>query len=109
MVGFGTVNRVEGLLALSPPTVVIQLDGRTSTSKTILRLRNAKNVKLLQIDTARTFLYRMSSCSGSAVSLCGPPHRWLITSLNIEVTLFVRAMRSSVHPVRQPSGRGKSR
>jgi hypothetical protein len=39
-------------LALSPPTVVIQLDGRTSTSKTILRLRNAKNVKLLQIDTA---------------------------------------------------------
>ncbi|OJA15475.1 hypothetical protein AZE42_06349 [Rhizopogon vesiculosus] len=52
VVGFGTVNRVEDLLALSPPTVVIQLDGRASTSRTILQLRNAKNVKLLQIDTA---------------------------------------------------------
>ena len=52
VVGFGTVNRVEDLLALSPPTVVNQLDGRTSTSKTMLRLRNAKNTKLLQIDTA---------------------------------------------------------
>jgi len=52
VVGFGTVNRVEDLLALSPPTVVIQLDGRASTSRTILRLHNAKKAKLLQIDTA---------------------------------------------------------
>jgi hypothetical protein len=54
VVGFGTVNRVEDLLVPSPPspTIVIPLDGRASTNRTILRLRNAKNVKLLQIDTA---------------------------------------------------------
>ncbi|KAG1856396.1 P-loop containing nucleoside triphosphate hydrolase protein [Suillus subalutaceus] len=52
VVGFGTVNRVEDLLICSPPIIVIQLDGRASTSRTILRLRNAKNAKLLQIDTA---------------------------------------------------------
>ena len=52
VVGFGTVNRVEDLLVPSPPTVVIQLDGRASISRTLLRLHNAKNVKLLQIDTA---------------------------------------------------------
>ncbi|KAG1746047.1 P-loop containing nucleoside triphosphate hydrolase protein [Suillus paluster] len=51
-VGFGTVNRVEDLLVRSPPIVVIQLDGRASTSRTILRLHNAKGAKLLQIDTA---------------------------------------------------------
>ncbi|KAG1856384.1 P-loop containing nucleoside triphosphate hydrolase protein [Suillus subalutaceus] len=52
VVGFGTVNRVEDFLIRSPPIIVIQLDGRASTSRTILRLRNAKNAKLLQIDTA---------------------------------------------------------
>ncbi|KAG2151640.1 P-loop containing nucleoside triphosphate hydrolase protein [Suillus bovinus] len=52
VVGFGTVNRVEDLLIRSPPVIVIQLDGRASTSRTILRLRNAKDAKLLQIDTA---------------------------------------------------------
>ncbi|KAG1804061.1 P-loop containing nucleoside triphosphate hydrolase protein [Suillus subaureus] len=52
VVGFGTVNRVEDLLIRSPPIIVIQLDGRASTSRTILRLRNAKDTKLLQIDTA---------------------------------------------------------
>ncbi|KAG2138476.1 P-loop containing nucleoside triphosphate hydrolase protein [Suillus clintonianus] len=52
VVGFGTVNRVEDLLARNPPIVVIQLDGRASTSRTILRLRTAKNAKLLQINTA---------------------------------------------------------
>jgi hypothetical protein len=52
VVGFGTVNRVEDFLIRSPPTIVIQLDGRASTSRTILRLRNAKDAKLLQIDTA---------------------------------------------------------
>ncbi|KAG1725641.1 P-loop containing nucleoside triphosphate hydrolase protein [Suillus paluster] len=51
VVGFGTVNRVEDLLVRSPPIVVIQLDGRASTSRTILQLHNAKDVKLLQIDT----------------------------------------------------------
>ncbi|KAG1740695.1 P-loop containing nucleoside triphosphate hydrolase protein [Suillus occidentalis] len=52
VVGFGTVSRVEDLLIRSPPVIVIQLDGRASTSRTILRLRNAKDAKLLQIDTA---------------------------------------------------------
>ncbi|KAG1894709.1 P-loop containing nucleoside triphosphate hydrolase protein [Suillus fuscotomentosus] len=52
VVGFGTVNRVEDLLIRSPPVIVIQLDGRASTSRTILQLRNAKDAKLLQIDTA---------------------------------------------------------
>ncbi|KAG2072157.1 P-loop containing nucleoside triphosphate hydrolase protein [Suillus decipiens] len=52
VVGFGTVNRVEDLLIRSPPIIVIQLDGQASTSRTILCLRNAKNAKLLQIDTA---------------------------------------------------------
>ncbi|KAG0697526.1 P-loop containing nucleoside triphosphate hydrolase protein [Suillus ampliporus] len=52
VVGFGTVNRVEDLLVRSPPIIVIQLDGRASTSRTILRLHNAKDAKLLQIDTA---------------------------------------------------------
>ncbi|KAG2359775.1 P-loop containing nucleoside triphosphate hydrolase protein [Suillus spraguei] len=52
VVGFGTVNRVEDLLIRSPPIIVIQLDGQASTSRTILRLRNAKDAKVLQIDTA---------------------------------------------------------
>lgn len=52
IIAFPTINRDDELLALDPPLVVIELDGVASTSKTLLRLKTAKNVKLLQIDTA---------------------------------------------------------
>lgn len=52
IVSFGTVLRVGDLLAERPPLIVLQLDGEASTSKALLRLSTAKQIQLLQIDTA---------------------------------------------------------
>ncbi|KAF8553248.1 P-loop containing nucleoside triphosphate hydrolase protein [Imleria badia] len=52
VVSFATVLRVGDLLAEKPPSIVLQLDGEASTSKALLRLSTAKDIELLQIDTA---------------------------------------------------------
>ncbi|KAJ6619746.1 P-loop containing nucleoside triphosphate hydrolase protein [Mycena sp. CBHHK59/15] len=52
VVGFPTVNRDEDLLARNLPVVVLQLEGDASIKKTLTRIKAAKSVKLIQIDTA---------------------------------------------------------
>ena len=49
---FPYVNRDEELLAQKPPVVVLQFTGATSTAKVLLRLKFAKRISLVQIDTA---------------------------------------------------------
>lgn len=52
VVAFPTVNRVEDLLAQKLPIVVLQLEGDTSITKTLLKLKTAAHIKLVQIDSA---------------------------------------------------------
>ncbi|KAI9573103.1 hypothetical protein HD554DRAFT_1141974 [Boletus coccyginus] len=52
IISFGTVNRVEELLASNPPVIVLQLDGDVNIRKTLTSLRMAQKVQLIQIDTA---------------------------------------------------------
>ena len=52
VISFATVLRVVDLLAEKPPAIVLQLEGEASTSKALLRLSTAKQIRLLQIDTA---------------------------------------------------------
>lgn len=52
IISFGTVNRVEEHLACKPPVIVLQLDGDVNIRKTLISLRMAQNVQLIQIDTA---------------------------------------------------------
>ncbi|KAJ7126993.1 P-loop containing nucleoside triphosphate hydrolase protein [Mycena epipterygia] len=52
LIAFPTINRDEELLAKTPPVVVLQLEGDVGISKALLRLKSAKNIKLIQIDTA---------------------------------------------------------
>lgn len=52
IVSFGSIHRVEELLARKPPVIVIQLEGEASIEKTLLRLQSPDNIRLIQIDTA---------------------------------------------------------
>jgi hypothetical protein len=52
VVAFPTVNRVEKLLAENPPIIVLQLEGETNITKTLLRLKTAAHIRLVQIDSA---------------------------------------------------------
>ncbi|KAF9223028.1 P-loop containing nucleoside triphosphate hydrolase protein [Gyrodon lividus] len=52
VLSFGTLQRVEELMAKKPPAVVIQVHGEASITKTLLRLNSAKEIKLVQINTA---------------------------------------------------------
>lgn len=56
IISFGTVNRVEELLACKPPVIVLQLDGDANIRKTLTSLRMTQNVRLIQIDAA-TFAF----------------------------------------------------
>ncbi|KIJ58232.1 hypothetical protein HYDPIDRAFT_34380 [Hydnomerulius pinastri MD-312] len=56
IVSFGTINRVEELLARNPPVIVLQLNGEASIAKTLSCLSTSKSVRLVQIDTA-TFAF----------------------------------------------------
>ncbi|KAI9573130.1 P-loop containing nucleoside triphosphate hydrolase protein [Boletus coccyginus] len=56
IVSFGTVNRVETLLASNPPVIVIQLDSAVNTRKTLTVLCTAKTLQLTQLD-ATTFSF----------------------------------------------------
>lgn len=49
---FPTIHRDEDLLSLPLPNIVLQFQGETSTKNALLRLKSAKHIKLLQIDTA---------------------------------------------------------
>ncbi|KAG6371022.1 hypothetical protein JVT61DRAFT_10745 [Boletus reticuloceps] len=70
IVGFGTVNRVEELLACNPPLIVLQLDGDVNIRKTLTSFRLARDVQLIQIDTA-TFAFEpvLSALEGRTVPL----------------------------------------
>lgn len=54
LLALGTVLRVEDLLAKKPPCVVIRVPGEASFTKTLLKLKTAKDsdVKLVQTNTA---------------------------------------------------------
>ena len=52
IISFGTVNRVEELLAYKPPVIVLQLDGTVNIRKTLTSLRTAENIRLIQLDAA---------------------------------------------------------
>jgi hypothetical protein len=52
VIAFPTVNREENLLAQKPPVVILQLEGESSTIAALLKLKTAKHIKLIQIDTA---------------------------------------------------------
>lgn len=52
VVAFPSVNRDLDLLAKIPPVIVLQLEGRHTVSHALMRLRVAKRIKLIQIDTA---------------------------------------------------------
>ena len=56
IISFGTVNRVEELLARKPPVIVLQLDGDVNIRKTLTALRMSPNVQLIQINAA-TFAF----------------------------------------------------
>ena len=52
IISFGTVNRVEELLASKPPVIVIQLDSAVNIRKTLIALCTAKRLQLIQLDAA---------------------------------------------------------
>ena len=52
VLSLGIIHREEELLAKNPPVIVLQIEGQVSISKTLLQLKVAKNVRLIQIDTA---------------------------------------------------------
>ena len=49
---FPTIHRDLDQLARKPPVITLHFRGKASTSKSLLKLKTAKNVKLVQIDTA---------------------------------------------------------
>ncbi|KAL4068441.1 P-loop containing nucleoside triphosphate hydrolase protein [Scleroderma yunnanense] len=52
VLSLGIIHREEDLLAKKPPVIVLQIEGQVSISKTLLQLKVAKQVRLIQIDTA---------------------------------------------------------
>ncbi|KAH7890599.1 P-loop containing nucleoside triphosphate hydrolase protein [Phlebopus sp. FC_14] len=52
ILSFGTIQRVEELLAKNPPVIVLGLHGEASTAKTLSHLSGGEHVQLVQIDTA---------------------------------------------------------
>ncbi|KZP30812.1 P-loop containing nucleoside triphosphate hydrolase protein [Athelia psychrophila] len=53
---FPIINRDEELLAKEPPIIVLQFDGPRSVSRTLVKMKTAKKIKMVQINTA-TFAY----------------------------------------------------
>ncbi|KAK0489353.1 P-loop containing nucleoside triphosphate hydrolase protein [Armillaria novae-zelandiae] len=49
---FPSVRRDEDLLAKNPPEIVLEFDGEMSTQNFLLKMKSAKDVKLIQIDVA---------------------------------------------------------
>lgn len=49
---FAIVNRDEDQLILNPPVIILQLEGEASTVTALVRLKTAKSIRLIQIDTA---------------------------------------------------------
>ena len=52
LLSLGTILRVEDLLAKKPPSVIIRVCGEASFTKTLLKLSTAKEIKLVQTNTA---------------------------------------------------------
>ncbi|KAF8531244.1 P-loop containing nucleoside triphosphate hydrolase protein [Gautieria morchelliformis] len=52
VVAFPTIHRDEEYLSRNPPQIVIQLEGKVATIQTLLRLKNARNIKLCIMNTA---------------------------------------------------------
>jgi len=51
-IGFASIYRDEDLLSKKPPVFVVQLEGEAGTVNVLTRLKTARNVKMVQIDTA---------------------------------------------------------
>lgn len=51
IITLGTIHRDLSLLAIEPPNIVLQVGGRVDISRTFLRIKAAKSLRLVQIDT----------------------------------------------------------
>lgn len=51
-IGFASIYRDEDLLSKLPPVFVVQLEGEAGTVNILTRLKTARSVKMVQIDTA---------------------------------------------------------
>jgi len=51
IITLGTIHRDPSLLAMEPPNIVFQVEGRVDVSRTFLQLKAAKSLCLVQIDT----------------------------------------------------------
>jgi hypothetical protein len=56
LIALTTIDRDEDLLSQLPPKIVVQIEGSASISRTLLRLKTAEQVKLIQIN-APIFAY----------------------------------------------------
>lgn len=108
IVAFPSINRDEDLLAKIYPIIVIELEGRASTSKALLKLHQAKHIKLLLIDTAvfayepvLTALQEKRSLSLAPELLRWTPDSALSTPPGYP-TKIVDAIRSNPHQNLQP-------
>ncbi|KAK0214970.1 P-loop containing nucleoside triphosphate hydrolase protein [Armillaria fumosa] len=52
VLAFPSVRRDEDLLAKNPPEIVLEFEGEMSTQNFLLKIKSAKEVKLIQIDVA---------------------------------------------------------
>ena len=52
IVSFPTIHRDIDQLAQMPPVVTLQFTGKSSTLKSLLKIKTARNIRLVQIDTA---------------------------------------------------------
>ncbi|KAF8065345.1 P-loop containing nucleoside triphosphate hydrolase protein [Lyophyllum atratum] len=52
VVAFPSIRRVEELLVKNKPQIVLELQGEVAIQKLLLRMKSAKQVKLIQIDVA---------------------------------------------------------
>jgi hypothetical protein len=56
LVALATIDRDEELLSLFPPKLVVQIDGAASITRALLKMKTAKEVKLVQVN-APLFAY----------------------------------------------------
>lgn len=52
LVSFASVERDEALLAMKPIVIVLRVLGRAGFTKTLLRAKNSKDLRFVQVDTA---------------------------------------------------------
>ncbi|KAL6719662.1 hypothetical protein ACLMJK_001583 [Lecanora helva] len=52
VISFPTIHRDMDQVAQTPPIITLQFTGKSSTTKSLLKIKQAKHIRLVQIDTA---------------------------------------------------------